>query len=107
MLSSNFIFHLIRISKIPKSIIIHKSINNSQLNSNNTCHISRLLRESVFPLATASINSAIYRILAKVLKMAEYIPVEYLAYVGKTLNLIARQVGSNYNNLAIFLAQWL
>ena len=39
--------------------------------------------------------------------MAEYIPVEYLAYIGKTLNLIARQVGSNYNNLAIFLAQWL
>ena len=34
--------------------------------------------------------------------MAEYIPVEYLAYVGKTLSLIARQVGSNYNNLAIF-----
>ena len=37
--------------------------------------------------------------------MAEYIPVEYLAYEGKTLNLIARQVGSNYSNLAIFLAQ--
>ena len=60
-----------------------------------------LENESVFPIATASINSAIYRILAKGLKLAQYIPVEYLAYVGKTINLIARQEGSNYINLAI------
>ena len=70
--------------------MIHRWIYNNTTALVPVTYQGYLKNESVFPIATASINSAVYRILAKVLKMAQYIPVEYLAYVGKTLNLIAR-----------------